>query len=378
MKIVILTRSLNYGGAERQLITLARGLHERGHGVVFSVFYSGGPLQKDLEAAGVPVYSLNKHGRWDVFGFVYRLARFIRRERPDILHSYLCIPNMLAVLLSPLVPRMLVVLGVGAAFMDLTRYDWLAQPTYRLECLLSVFSDLVIVNSHAGFKYATQNGFPEEKMLVIHNGIDTERFRPDREAGLMLRAEWGVKGEEKLIGLVGRLDPMKDHPVFLQAAALLVRHFSNLRFVCVGGGPESYKNQLIEQSYQLGLDDRIIWAGEQADMPAVYNALDIKVLSSYGEGFPNVIGEAMACDVPCVVTDVGDSALIVRGIGEVAKPKDPESLKVAVESVLMKITAGDYERGINRQEVVRRFSVLQLVTNTETAFRRLREDADAA
>ena len=378
MNIVILTRSLNYGGAERQLVTLARGLHEQGHRVVFSMFYPGGPLQKDLEAAGVPVHSLNKGGRWDLFCFLWRLVRFIGRERPDILHGYLCIPNILAILLSPLVPRMRVVLGVGAAFVDLTRYDWLARLTYRLECFLARFADLVIVNSEAGLKYAAQNGFPEEKMIVIHNGIDTERFHPDREAGRLLRAEWGVKRGKKLIGLVGRLDPMKDHPIFLKAAALLLQSHNDLRFVCVGSGPEDYKKQLIDQSRELGLAGRIIWAGAQSDMPAVYNALDIKVLSSYGEGFPNVVGEAMACDVPCIVTNVGDAAIIVSDIGEVIPPKSPEALKSAIEKVLMKIAEQRYTQELNRQPIVNRFSVAELISKTEEAFRRLADDRSTA
>ena len=152
-------------------------------------------------------------------------------------------------------------------------------------------------------------------MAVIPNGIDTSRFREMPGSGARLRALWGVRDDQILIGLVGRLDYMKDHPTFLRAAAKLTHHNDSVRFVCVGGGPISYAAQLKDLSSELGLHDRIVWAGDQDDMPSVYSALDLLVSSSSGEGFSNVIGEAMACGVPCVVTDVGDSALIVGETG---------------------------------------------------------------
>lgn len=368
MKILILTRSLNYGGAERQLVELAKGLHERGHSIVFSTFYSGGPLQKDLEKIGVSVHPLYKRGRWDMFGFLWRLVKLTRKERPDVLHSYLCVPNILAIILAPLLPSARIVLGVGSAFMDLSRYDWIARLTYRLECLLSRFAHLIISNSQSGLRYATANGFPKGKIIVIYNGIDIERFYPDRESGYKIRAEWGVNENERLIGMVGRLDPMKDHPVFLKAVAMLARQHKKLRFVCVGDGPESYKKELHNLSIGLGIEQHIIWPGARSDMPQVYNALDMVVLSSYGEGLPNVIGEAMACDVPCVVTDVGDTALLVRGIGEVVPPRNPEELKCAIERVLIKIETGGYVNGGNRLRIASQYSVKHLVGETEAAF----------
>lgn len=366
MKITFLIRSLDYGGAERQLIALAKGLHAKGHTVLVSVFYPKGPLEKDLREAGVPVRILNKQGRWDVFGFLSRLIKLLKQEQPDVLHGYLGVPNIITVLLKPVFSQVRMVWGVRSSNMDLNRYDWLLRLAYRIECMLSRFADLIIVNSRAGLEYAATHGFPRQKMVVIPNGIDMKRFFPDPGERRRVRAEWGVREDETLIGLVGRLDPMKDHPNFLKAAALLARERDNVRFVCVGDGPAGYRQKLQEYSRELGLADRLIWAGAREDMPAVYNALDIASSSSFGEGFPNVVGEAMACGVPCAVTDVGDSAWIVGDAGMVVQPGDPEALAGACRDIIsFPATVRRALSSSAKQRIEELFDSRQLVTRTE-------------
>ena len=365
MKVIFLIRSLNYGGAERQLVLLAEGLHKHGHSVSVAVFYANGPLEKHLHQAGVPVRQLNKRGRWDIHGFLLRLFQLLRKEKPDILHGYLTVPNLFAVILKPLFSRIKIIWGVRASNMDLSRYDWLARLTYWLECRLSRFADLIIVNSRAGFDHAVAHSFPKNKMVVIPNGIDTERFCPDLAERQRVRKEWGVADNEKLIGLVGRLDPMKDHPTFLRAAALLAQARKDVRFVCVGDGPAVYRQQLYVLGKELGLANRVIWAGARADMPAVYNALDVFSSSSYGEGFSNVIGEAMACGVPCVVTDVGDSAWVVGDAGFVVPPKNPSALAQGWQLCLSRDR--DELKGKRRLRIIENYSVKQLVEQTAGA-----------
>lgn len=364
-RIVFLTRSLDYGGAERQLVTLAKGLHKRGHRTVVAVFYRGGELEPDLQRAGVPVMVLDKRGRWDSLGFLWRLVKFLLREKPHVVHGYLIFPNVLSVLLRLLFPRIRAFWGLRDSVLDRSNYDWLERFLYCVERALTRFVDMIIVNSRAGLEYAVARGFPREKLIIIANGIDTEYFRRDEEAGRELRVAWRVKNNEILIGLVGRLDRMKDHPTFLTAAAALARAHDDLRFVCVGDGPSDYKQELLRQSERLGLTKRVLWAGARGDMPAVYSALDINVSSSSGEGFPNVIGEAMACGVPCVVTDVGDSAWIVGKAGEVALPKDAKALEAAIERSVQRIKAGSYEIAHNRRRILDLFAVHSLIAKSE-------------
>jgi glycosyltransferase involved in cell wall biosynthesis len=366
-KILFLVRSLNAGGAERQLLVTAKGLSERQYQVTVLTFYSGGFYFNELNNSKVQLLNLRKKGRWDLILFILRLRRVLCQQEPDVIYSFMGTSNILSVLLHSFTPATRVIWGVRASNMDLEKYDWLTSWSYWFECRLARFSNLIISNSNAGLEYAVDHGFPREKMLVIPNGIDTERFKPDRSAGKELRKQWGVTEDEVLIGLVGRIDPMKGHPIFLDAAALLKKENSNVRFVCVGVGDVIYERAMRQLATDLGLDDVLIWAGRHADMFAVYNALNISSSSSsYGEGFSNVIGEAMACGKPCVTTDVGDSALIVGKTGIVLPVNDSKTLSKALNKLLLLDNKSLKSMSIMaRFRIVEKFSVAALLDSTE-------------
>lgn len=364
LRILFLVRSLDQGGAERQLVALARALHKKGHQISVAIFYPDGAFEAELREAQIRMIYLNKEGRWDVLRFLLRLLGGVRDARPQILHSYLVVPNVLACCVKLIYPTVTVVWGLRASYMEMSRYDWLASFSYRIERYLSRLPDLIIVNSYAGRDTALQRGFPGEKIRVILNGIDCDRFRPDAAAGKKLRAEWGIRDSDILIGLVGRLDPLKGHTTFLRAAAIIARERADMRFVCVGRGTAKYQAKLRAVCDELELSERVVWAGARTDMSAVYNALDIVCsASSFGEGFPNVIGEAMACGKPCVVTDVGDSALIVGDLGMVVPPRDSQALANALLTCLAKETRG--LAAAVRERIVRRFPLATLADQTE-------------
>lgn len=360
MNILFFVGSLHYGGAERQLVVLARELHQRGHRVSVAVFYPGGPLETYLQEASVRMISLNRRGRWDLLGFLVRLIRTVRAERPDLVHAY--IVDLMTVFVQPFVPSMKIVWSIRGSSMDFSRYDWLCGLSYMLTCWLSKSADLIISNSHAGRRDRVADGYPADKTVVIPNGIDTNRFVPNLEARERVRAQWGVGGDEVLIGLVGRLDPQKDHETFLQAAVLLLEEKRHVRFVCVGDGPSEYSEALQDRAKTLGLYDHIMWVGKQSQMADIYNAFDLLVnSSSYGEGFANVLGEAMACGVPCVATDVGDSGLVIGDMGRLVPHKDPVALKTAMLQVLdRKPPAAEV-----RRRILERFTLEHLVLTTE-------------
>jgi glycosyltransferase involved in cell wall biosynthesis len=368
MKIMFLIRSLGPGGAERQLTNLAIGLRKLGHDIAIVTFYSGNLLADELTDAGVSVRTLNKRGRWDIARSAVKLLHFVGEERPAILHSYLSTANLLALIPKVFYPSLKVVWGVRASNVDFSAYDWFAKMSFQCECLFSNFADLIISNSIVGHEYHLRHGFPHKQMIVIHNGIDTELFRIDEEGRKRIRAEWKLQDEETLIGHVGRLDPMKGHSTFIEAAALLIKKGNNIRIVCVGEGLSAYGDdgeELRSLASQLGLGKRIIWAGSRRDMPAVYNAFDVAVSSSrWGEGFPNVIVEAMACGIPCVATDVGDSASIIGETGQPIIPDDPEALAIGIESAMK--GRDNEKRAILRQRIVQNFTLQMMVRTTET------------
>lgn len=370
MKIVFLARSLDYGGAERQLSLLAPGLARRGHDVRVAVFYAGGPLARPLEDAGVRVVDLEKHGRWSMGRFVPRLIRLVRGFAPDVLHGYLPVPNILCAALKPLLPRgARVVFGIRASNMDLSRYDRLSALSYRLETWMARTADLVICNSEAGLRTMVDRGIPEARCAVIPNGVDTHHFRPDSHARRELRAEWHIDEGERLVGLVGRLDPKKGHEMFLEAAARLAGRRGDVRFLCVGDGPGDLRRALEARAVRLGIGDRVIWAQARDDVAGVYNALDLLVSASiYGEGFPNVLAEAMACGTPVVATDVGDSAKVAGDPGRIVPPGDPEVLALAIEKSLDNPPEG------RRGHIDRLFGTQVLVETTERALSALISD----
>ena len=359
MKILFLTRSLDYGGAERQLVLLARGLHQRGHEVAVAVCYPGGPLQAELMDAAVPVLSLDKRGRWDNLSFLVRLIRTVARQQPDILHSY--IGNLMTVPVKPFFPTLKIVWSIRSSYIDFSRYDWLLRVSYALTCRLTRWTDLIISNSHAGQQVHVADGYPADRTIVIPNGIDTDRFSPNPAARERMRVQWGVGPDEALVGLVGRVDPMKDHETFLQAAVLLLQERKRVRFVCVGDGPSDYKAALHDRAQVLRLTDHLLWVGAQSQVADVYNALDLLVNCSYGEGFSNVLGEAMACGIPCVATNVGDSGLVIGEFGELVPTKDPVALKTGMQRVLDRTPCATEIR----RRIVEHFSVENLVLVSE-------------
>lgn len=363
-KVLFLCRSLGYGGAQAQLVELAIGLHQRHHPVVVASFYDG-HLRQRLCQAEVPVVLLGKRGRWDLCSFFWRLLQVLRAEKPDILHGYLAIPNLMALLLKPASRHSQVVWGIRATTGPKDESHWMSILAQWLEGRLSAAADRIIINSQAGWAACQSRAFHMDHAVVIFNGIDVDRFHPDASAGQAVREEWQIAPHEKLIGIVGRLDPVKGHPVFLKAAALLAARDQNVRFTCIGDGAAHYRARLFALASELGLRNRLWWAGARQDMCAVYNALDLATLASASEGFPNVLGEAMACGTPCVATDAGDAAEIIADTGGIVLPGEPQQLANAWHAWLQQDKGQAGARA--RARIVDHFSLQQMIERTEAA-----------
>lgn len=368
MRIAFVTRSLEVGGAERQLVELACGLHDRGHEVSVKAFYGGGVFEQHLEERGIPVRVLNKRGRWDVAHFMLQLLRELRRDDPDIVHGYLPVPNLLLAALKPML-KAKVVWGIRASDMQRVPQERISTLVYDLEARVANVADLIIVNSYAGFASAQARGIRAAKMVVVQNGIDIRTYKEDPEARARVRAELGLAPTAIAIGIVARLDPIKDHRSFLRAAAAVSQQRSDVRFVIVGGGPDAYRRDLGVLERELGLEN-VSWAGSRPDMPAVYNALDIGCLCSLSEGFPNTIGEAMACGRPCVVTDAGDAARLVGETGIVVPTGD----SMALARALLRMVDDPARNALGeraRERIVRHFSPAALCERTSSILTRL-------
>lgn len=358
------------GGAEKQLLTLVRNLAPEKYSITTFFFYEEGALLDELKKIeNVNVISLSKRKRWDILGFYTHLVKSMRAFGADIIYGYLDIPNIFALLVGRQIDAK-VIFGVRASNMKFRRYGFTLSIVYWIEVLLSQFTHRIITNSYAGYQYHSKRGFPRKKMIVIPNGIDTSEYRKDTSERKLLHSKWGISDEQRVVGIVGRLDPMKGHQSFLRMAAILQRQFSDVRFVCVGDGSDEYEQELRRLAITIGVNSTLVWAGSYEKMASVYSSIDILVSSSsFGEGFSNVIGEAMACEVPCVVTDVGDSALIVGETGRVVPPDDPQALFEGVADLLRLSTAERAELGCHaRKRIQGNFSVQNMVKATEQVF----------
>jgi glycosyltransferase involved in cell wall biosynthesis len=209
-------------------------------------------------------------------------------------------------------------------------------------------------------------GYREGKFHVVPNGFDCERFRPAPLAGDGLRRELGVPQRCHLVGRVARYDPQKDIPTFLAAAALLHSSLPDTRFVLAGKGMEIGNSAVWTKVKELGLEEVVFLLGHRDDIPRLIAGLDLMVSSSIAEAFPNVLGEAMAAGVPCVATDVGDSALLLGECGTVVAPGDPEKLAEACRAILALDTESRAALGRRaRERIVEHFNLTEIAMQYE-------------
>lgn len=374
IRILFLIRSLDAGGAERQLCDLVKGLDKHLFDIYVVTFYDGGKLRKELEAIKeIHLISLGKKKRWDLLTLFWRFFIVAKKICPQILHGYLDMSNLLCLLVGKML-RLKVVWGVRSSYMELSKYYWTDRWLFKLLVLMSKFPDLIITNSYAGKEYFIKSGYSPKNMVVINNGIDTRKFYPNRKAGERLRIQWGINNEQILIGLVGRLDPIKDHPTFIKASAIVAEQNPLTRFVCIGGGDETYKEELHKQVADYGLSEKFIWAGHMEEMATAYDSLDVLCLSSHGEGFPNAVGEAMACGIPVVTTNVGDAAEIVGDVGKVVAVGDYQQLaKELIHFAAMPKASLRKLGEKSRERIKQKYSLEFLVVNTEKIFSALVE-----
>ena len=324
--IVHLITGLEIGGAERMLTRLAAGSdRERFTTLVVSMTDAGkmGPL---LIGAGIAVEALGmRRGLADPSGLA-RLLKILRRERPQVLQTWLYHADLLGLTARWLGQAPGLVWNVRCS-------EFVGSKAVRLALSrLSSMPDAVIVNSLAGQRFHQSLGYRPKRWEHIPNGIDTSELRPDEAARRRLRAALGIEEDMIAIGLPARYHPMKDHTTFLAAAAKLAQRRPEVVFALVGAGIEPGNRELTEAIAAHGLEHRVRLLGERQDMRAVYPGFDIAASSSaFGEGWPNVIGEAMSCGVPCVATDSGDSADILGPTGLVVPPRNPPALAAAWE-----------------------------------------------
>ncbi|HEV2263924.1 MAG TPA: glycosyltransferase [Stellaceae bacterium] len=320
--IVHVITELGAGGAERMLLRLVTASTRYRH-VVVSLSRDG-TLVPALRDAGADVVSLGMRRYLPSLRGIFGLAKIIRRERPIVIQTWLYHADLIGLIAAKLTGYP-IAWNLRCSNMDLSQYRWSTRIVVRFLVWLSSLPNLVMANSESGRRWHLHLGYRAQQWALVPNGIDTAIFCPNVDARTRWRQRLGIKDGVTLVGMVARRDPMKDHEGMLRAAAEAARHLPNLEFVLAGRGITQNDQALARLANVVSAPVHLI--GECDDPAGLNAALDMAVLSSaYGEGFPNVLAEAMATGVPCIATDVGDSKLIIDKTGLVVPPRNPQAL----------------------------------------------------
>lgn len=369
MRILFVITGLDYGGAERMLLNLVTRMAPA-HELTVVSLTERGPMAGELERLGARVIALGMRGPHALPVAVLRLAGHMRAIRPDLTSTWMYHADLVGGLAARLAGLPGPAWGIHNGDLAIESTKRLTRAVIRLNARLSgVLPRLIICCSHAARRLHVEQGYRDDRFLVIPNGFDMDRFRPSDDARRALREELGLPSDALLVGLVARWHPVKDHAGFLRAAGIVSRAHPDARYLLVGSDCDRSNAALAGLVDETGLAGRVHLLGARDDIARVTAALDVAASSSTGEAFPNVLGEAMSCGVPCVTTDVGDSAHIVGDTGRVVPPRDPRALATALSELVGMSREQRVELGRRARERVRdNFELGRVVGLYEAAF----------
>jgi glycosyltransferase involved in cell wall biosynthesis len=373
VRVVHVITGLDVGGAELMLARLLAAIDPmRVENVVISLT-DRGALADRFVKLNVPVYALGMRSWRSTIAGLTTLIGLLRRLAPDVVQTWLYHADFFGSIAGKIARAPKIAWNVRCSELNPRDQPRLTSMLLRVLPSLSRWPAVVVCNSEAGLRAHQRLGYRPQSWALIPNGVDTDVFRPSRADRAAVRRELGVADDEPLIGMAARLHPMKNHAGFLQAAAQVAVKRRDARFLVMGRGVAA-SERLIQIAAELGLGGRVHLLDERSDPAAMFAALDVAVSSSsYGEGFPNVIAEAMACSVPCVATDVGDSAAIMGAAGIIVAPGDPGALAIALVRVLAMEPASRKALGQSgRDRIVSEYSLGHVADRYERLYEQLK------
>ena len=335
IRLAHIIAGLELGGVQVFLYRLLAGLDRSRFENRVIALTDLGVIGEKIRALGIPIEALGmRPGVPDPRGML-RLVQALRRRPADLIQTWMYHADLMGGLAARLAGNPRVVWGVHYLRLDDKGIKLHTRATARVCAWLSGWLPARIVCcAEATRQWHRELGYDDGRMLVIHNGVDLEVFRPDDTAPAAVRSELGLPKDTLLVGLVARWDPQKDHRSFLRAAARLRAALPEVNFLLCGVGITWSNQELTALIEAEGLRPCLHLLGERWDMPRLTAALDLAVMSSSSEAYGIVVAEAMACGVPCVVTGVGDVPLVVGQTGRVVPPGDPAALAEAMCEVL--------------------------------------------
>ena len=375
IKLVFIITGLDTGGAEMMLYQLLSRINRHDFDPAVISLKDSGTLANPIKALDIPVYTIGMKLAISTPVSIWRLIGLVRQLKPDLLQGWMYHANLAVQFASAFcMTPVSVIWSIHHSIDSLKNEKPSIAAIIKLLSHLGRFPSKILYVSKSSASQHEALGYQSSKTFIIPNGFDTDLFVPSGLARSNVRTELGLTQDTLLIGMIGRYHPMKDHGNLIQAGEILLKKFPDVHFVLAGREVNSQNEILRRQlSQSLALKERIHLLGERQDIPRLTAALDIATsASAYGEAFPLVLGEAMSCGVPCVVTDVGDSAWIVGDTGRIVPPKAPESLANGWKELIELGAGGRRALGeAARTRIIDNFSLDSVVKQYESIYQNL-------
>ena len=374
------TTSLDLGGAQAMLLKLVGAdpcvRPALQHSIVSLL--RPGVLAPAGEDSRCSVYTLNMRRTLPTPPALLRLLRITGCERPDLIQGWMYHGNVAASVAGMAQARSVpVIWNVRHSLADPKVESRATRALLALSARLSRSAAAIIYNSHVSARQHEAIGFDERRSAYVPNGFDSLRYRVDRGRSAHLRDLFGIPGEGIIVGMVARLHPMKDHAMLVEAVARGRAMGHDLHLLMVGTGLDTPPPPLARLIAQLLPPDRVTLVGERHDVAEWLPGIDILALSSaWGEAFPNVLGEAMMCGLPCVATDVGDSALVLGESGTIVPPRDAEAMAAALARIAAEGAEGRVRRGdVARARAVEHYELAEVARRYHSLYLAILEGA---
>jgi glycosyltransferase involved in cell wall biosynthesis len=365
ISVVHLITSLEPAGAQWMLARLVCAMNPDEFDNRVISMMPGGRVDDYLREHRIRVLSLDmSRGKVKPID-VLHLIRALRRDPPEILQTWLYHADLLGLFAGRITGIRSILWNIRCS--EMHKAPRTTRIIRRLLRSASSMPQAIISNSHAAVAAHENFGYSAKRWIVIPNGFDTRRFRPDPSARREMRARLGLTDGNFVVGTMGRPDPIKDFHTFVKAACrFLERKPVDAVFILGGGGIDGLG---LAQHVPAEHRQRIRFLGEIEDVPGIMSTFDVFTLTSVAEGFPNVVGEAMACGIPCVVTDVGDSALLVGSTGIVLPPGSPDAIASAWETLFDDVGMRCGMGEAARLRIVEHFSLGAVVEQYQNLYR---------
>ena len=364
MKVLHIITNLGNGGAENVLFRLVTS--DRGNNHIIISLMDHGIYGARLEDLGFTVEVLNMSRASISLKGLFKLYKLILSIRPDVIQTWMYHADLIGGCMGRMCGCKSVLWGIRGPYNR-------ERTSIATKCVIILCSwlsgylpKLIVSNSNHAIAAHVNTGYRSDRFVCIPNGYDMDTYLANDSLRHSLRTTLALGKNTVLLGMVARFDPYKDHETLLQALSLVRNEKNAVKCLLVGSGMDADNLELMQKVEQYDLHEVVILMGPRDDIPAIMAALDIHVLSSVAESFPNVVAEAMAAGTPCVSTNVGDAALIIGNTGWVVSPSDAQHLArgiLAAISCREKSSEWDERRASCRDRVAQKFSQQKMVSS---------------